>query len=226
VSRRIDKANKLAKGDKKYLAEADLFTRLQAHMDDGLPARTFPCGQEERALIGTAPLLSGKPVIYCANMDESGFVNQADNQYLQKVKEIAVSEGAEALAICAKWEEDIAALPEEERPMFLSELGLEEAGLDRLVRASYSLLGLVSYLTAGQPEVRAWTIRKGTKAPQAAGVIHTDFERGFIRAEVIAFDDLMAVGTMAAARDKGLIRSEGKDYVMRDGDIVLFRFNV
>ncbi|MDR2671233.1 MAG: redox-regulated ATPase YchF [Oscillospiraceae bacterium] len=227
VGRRIDKAGKLAKGDRKYLAEAALFKRLSDHLDAGLSARSFACEDEgERALTASAPLLSGKPVIYCANMDEAGFVGRASSPYLRAVEEIAAREGAQVLPICAKWEQDIAELPAEERALFLSELGLEEAGLDRLVRASYTLLGLISYLTAGQPEVRAWTIRKGTRAPQAAGVIHSDFERGFIRAEVIAFDDLMAAGTMAAARERGLVRSEGKEYVMRDGDVVLFRFNV
>ncbi|MDR0670797.1 MAG: redox-regulated ATPase YchF [Oscillospiraceae bacterium] len=227
VGRRIDKAGKLAKGDRKYLAEADLFKRLSEHLDAGRPARAFACESEgERALTASAPLLSGKPVIYCANMDEAGFADRADHPYLRAVEEIAAREGAQVLPICAKLEQDIAELPEEERALFLTELGLEEAGLDRLVRASYTLLGLISYLTAGQPEVRAWTIRKGTRAPQAAGVIHSDFERGFIRAEVIAFDDLMAAGSMAAAKERGLVRSEGKEYVMRDGDIVLFRFNV
>ncbi|MDR1157151.1 MAG: redox-regulated ATPase YchF [Oscillospiraceae bacterium] len=227
VGRRIDKAGKLAKGDRKYLAEAALFKRLSDHLDAGRSARSFVSEDEgERALTASVPLLSGKPVIYCANMDETGFVGRADSLYLRAVEEIAAREGAQVLPICAKWEQDIAELPEEERALFLSELGLEEAGLDRLVRASYTLLGFISYLTAGPPEVRAWTIRKGTRAPQAAGVIHSDFERGFIRAEVIAFDDLMAAGAMAAARERGLVRSEGKEYVMRDGDVVLFRFNV
>ncbi len=227
VGRRIDKATKLAKGDKKYLAEAELFERLQAHLDAGRSARSFVCGEEERACIATVPLLSAKPVIYCANMDEEGFTQRDSHAYFKQVADIAAAEGAQVLPICAKLEADIAELTsEEERSLFLSELGLTEAGLPRLVRASYTLLGLISYLTAGVPEVRAWTIKKGTRAPQAAGVIHTDFERGFIRAEVISFDDLMTVGSMAAAKEKGLVRSEGKEYVMRDGDIVLFRFNV
>ncbi len=227
VSRRIDKANKLAKGDKKYAAEAALFERLQAHLDGGKPARSFTCDEEEKALVATVPLLSGKPIVYCANMDEAGFVNRENHPYLKQVADIASAEGAQVLPICAKLEADIAELAtDEERELFLAELGLTEAGLPRLVRASYALLGLISYLTAGAPEVRAWTIKKGTRAPQAAGVIHTDFERGFIRAEVIAFDDLMAAGNMAAAKEKGLVRSEGKEYVMRDGDVVLFRFNV
>jgi GTP-binding protein YchF len=227
VGRRIDKAGKLAKGDRKYLAEAALFKRLSDHLDAGRPARSFVCeGEDEGALTASVPLLSGKPVIYCANMDEAGFAGRADNPYLRVVEETAARESAQVLPICAKLEQDIAELPQEERALFLAELGLGEAGLDRLVRASYTLLGLISYLTAGQPEVRAWTIRKGTRAPQAAGVIHSDFERGFIRAEVIAFDDLMAAGSMAAAKERGLVRAEGKEYVMRDGDVVLFRFNV
>ncbi|MDR3207841.1 MAG: redox-regulated ATPase YchF [Oscillospiraceae bacterium] len=226
VSRRIDKAQKLAKGDKKYAAEAALFERLLSHLDGGQSARSFSCTPEEQALVATAPLLSGKPVIYCANMDEAGFTARDEHPYLRQVTDVAAREGAQALPLCAKLEADVAELDAEERALFLGELGLTEPGLPRLVRASYTLLGLISYLTAGTPEVRAWTIRAGTKAPQAAGVIHSDFERGFIRAEVIAFDDLMALGSMAAARDKGLVRSEGKEYVMRDGDIVLFRFNV
>jgi GTP-binding protein YchF len=226
ISRRIDRAGKLAKGDKKYAAEAALLKRLLNHLDAGQPARSFDCAPEDRARTAALPLLSGKPVIYCANMDEAGFTAREKHPYLTRVEEIAAVEGAQALPLCAKLEADIAELPPEERALFLRELGVGEPGLPRLVRASYMLLGLISYLTAGAPEVRAWTIEKGTKAPQAAGVIHSDFERGFIRAEVVAFDDLMEAGSMSAARDKGLVRSEGKEYTMRDGDVVLFRFNV
>ena len=227
VERRVDKALKLAKGDKKFEAEAALFRRLLTHLDEGKPARTFAVNnKEEAALVQTAPLLSAKRVIYCVNMDEQGFVNRVDNPYLAAVTQKAQAEGALTLPICAKIEEEIASLSEEERQLFLQELGLADGGLARLVQASYALLGLISFLTAGEPEVRAWTITQGTKAPQAAGVIHSDFERGFIRAEIVAFDDLMAQGSMAAARDKGLVRSEGKEYVMRDGDVTLFRFNV
>ncbi|MBQ1985830.1 MAG: DUF933 domain-containing protein, partial [Clostridia bacterium] len=166
-------------------------------------------------------------VIYAANLDEDGFTGDStENARLEAVRAIADAEGAMVLPICAKLEEDIASLEADEKEMFLSELGLQESGLDRLIRVCYDLLGLMSYLTAGEPEVRAWTIKKGTKAPQAAGKIHTDFERGFIRAEVVSYDDLMANGSLAAAREKGLVRSEGKEYVMQDGDVVLFRFNV
>jgi GTP-binding protein YchF len=227
VERRIDKAKKAGKGgDKKFLREAEVFSGLLEHLNGGSSARSYDCSEEDMELISTSELLSLKPVIYAANMDEAGFAAYAENEYYKEVCGVAEKEGAQVLPICAKTEMEIAELEAEERQMFLEELGIEESGLDRLIKCSYSLLGLISYLTAGSDEVRAWTIKKGTKAPQAAGKIHTDFERGFIRAEVIAFDDLKATGSMAAAREKGLIRSEGKDYVMQDGDIVNFRFNV
>ncbi len=227
LDRRIDKAKKLAKGDKKYLAEVALLERLRAHFDAGQSARTFDASDEEWELIRGIDLLSIKPVIYAANMSEEDFISGIDqNVYYQKVAEFAKAEGAEALPICAKLEQDILELAPEEKALFLEELGLEKSGLDRLIQVCYSLLGLISYLTAGEPEVRAWTITRGTRAPQAAGKIHTDFERGFIRAEVIHYDDLIANKTMAAAKEKGLVRSEGKDYVVQDGDIILFRFNV
>ncbi len=226
VERRIDKAKKAGKGDKKFLREAEVFEALLSHLNEGKPARSFACSEEEKELIGTSELISLKPVIYAANMDEKAFTDYINNPYYLKVKALAESEGAEVLPICAKVEQEIAELPPDDKQMFLEELGLRESGLNRLIKCSYSLLGLISYLTAGPEEVRAWTIKRGTKAPQAAGKIHSDFERGFIRAEVVAFEDLKAQGTMAAAREKGLIRSEGKEYVMQDGDIVLFRFNV
>ncbi|MEG2570164.1 MAG: redox-regulated ATPase YchF [Clostridia bacterium] len=227
LDRRIDKARKLIKGDKKYAIELELFERLRAHFDAGQSARTFDATEDEREIIATVELLSSKPVIYAANMSEADFVSGLDaNEQYKKVCEFAKSEGSEALPICAKLEQDILELAADEKSIFLEELGLTESGLDRLIQVSYHLLGLISYLTAGEPEVRAWTITRGTRAPQAAGKIHTDFERGFIRAEVISYDDLMANGTMSAAKEKGLVRSEGKDYVMKDGDIVLFRFNV
>ena len=178
------------------------------------------------AIVRGADLLTLKPIIYAANMDEDGVASYESNAYYQTVCEIAAGEEAQVLPICARIEEELAQLEEEEKAMFLEELGMEESGLDRMIKTSYALLGLISYLTAGPDEVRAWTIKRGTKAPQAAGKIHSDFERGFIRAEIVAFEDLKACGTMAAAKEKGLVRSEGKEYVMNDGDVTLFRFNV
>lgn len=227
VERRIDKAKKAAKGgDKKFLHEAEVFEGLLAHLNEGRSARSYDCSEDDMELISTCDLLSLKPVIYAANMDEAGMTSLADNAYYNAVKKIADAEGAQVLPICAKIEQEIGELPEEDKAMFLEELGLAESGLDRLIKCSYALLGLISFLTCGPDECRAWTIKKGTKAPQAAGKIHSDFERGFIRAEIVAFDDLKACGSMAAAREKGLVRSEGKDYVMKDGDVTLFRFNV
>lgn len=227
VDRRIDKAQKAAKGgDKKFLKEADIFTRLKAHLDAGKSARTYDGGEEELEIIRSSDLLTLKPVIYAANMDEAGVADYENNEYYKIVKAIAAEEGAQVLPICAKTEEELASLEPDERQMFLEELGLRESGLDRMIKCSYSLLGLISFLTCGADECRAWTIKNGTRAPQAAGKIHTDFERGFIRAEIVAFDDLKACGSMAAAKEKGLVRSEGKEYVMHDGDVTLFRFNV
>ena len=226
VDRRIDKAQKAAKGDKKFLHEVEVFTGLRSWLNDGKSARSYQCDEDDAALIATSDLLSLKPVIYAANLDEDGFADYENVAYYKLVAERAASEGAQVIPVCAKLEAEIAELDGEEKAMFLTDLGIAESGLDRLIKASYALLGLISYLTSGEDECRAWTITRGTKAPQAAGKIHTDFERGFIRAEVIAFDDLMKVGTMAAAKEKGLIRSEGKEYVVKDGDIILFRFNV
>jgi len=226
VNRRIDKATKAAKGDKKFLHEVEVFKGLAEHLNAGKSARTFECSDEDMALIATSDLLSLKPIIYAANTDEDGFTDLENNQYYQQVKELAEKEGAQVLPICAKMEQDIAELEGEDRQMFLEELGVEKSGLDRLIKCSYSLLGLISFLTYGKDECRAWTIRKGTKAPQAAGKIHSDIERGFIRAEVIAYDDMMRYGSVNAAKEKGQLRSEGKEYVMQDGDMVYFRFNV
>jgi len=226
VERRIDKAAKAAKGDKKYLHEAEVFTALRDWLNDGNSARSFQCDEDDAAIIATAELLSLKPVIYAANLDEDGFADCQNVPYYRQVQDIAAREGAQVIPVCAKLEAEIAELDGEEKQMFLEDLGIPESGLDRLIKASYALLGLISFLTGGEDECRAWTIRSGTKAPQAAGKIHTDFERGFIRAEVVAFEDLKACGSMAAAKEKGLVRSEGKEYVMKDGDIVLFRFNV
>ena len=196
-------------------------------LENEMPARSVECDENEKAILDTVALLTSKPVIYACNMSEDDFANNIDsNVRFNAVCEIAKADESQVLPICAELEAEIASLDKEEKEMFLAELGVEKGGLDLLIQRSYDLLGLISYLTAGAPEVRAWTIRKGTKAPQAAGKIHSDFERGFIRAEVISFDDLMANGSMAAAKEKGLVRSEGKEYVMQDGDIVLFRFNV
>lgn len=227
LDRRIDRSKKAMKGDKSLQAEVEFFERLRKELENGVNARAVEMTDEEKEMLSTVALLSSKPVIYACNMSENDFANSiAENARYKAVCQIAAAEGAEVLPICAELEAQIASLSKEEKEMFLADLDIEQGGLDLLIQRSYHLLGLISYLTAGEPEVRAWTITKGTKAPQAAGKIHSDFERGFIRAEVISFDDLMACGTMQAAKEKGKIRSEGKDYVMQDGDIVLFRFNV
>ena len=226
VERRIEKANKNAKGDKKFLHEAEVFKGLLEHLNEGKSVRSYECEPDDMELIATSDLLTIKPIIYAANMDENGISDYENNDYYKQLCTIAEAEGAQVLPICAKLEEEIAALEPEEREMFLEEMGMEQSGLDRMIKCSYALLGLISFLTCGPDECRAWTIKKGTKAPQAAGKIHTDFERGFIRAEIVAFDDLRECGSMAAAKEKGLVRSEGKDYVMHDGDVTLFRFNV
>jgi len=226
VNRRIEKATKAAKGDKKFLHEVEVFKGLAEHLNAGKSARTYDCSEDDMALIATSDLLSLKPIIYAANTDEDGFTDLENNRYYQQVKQLAEAEGAQVLPICAKMEQDIAELDGEDRQMFLEELGVTESGLDRLIKCSYSLLGLISFLTYGKDECRAWTIRKGTKAPQAAGKIHSDIERGFIRAEVIAYDEMIKYGGVNAAKEKGQLRSEGKEYVMQDGDMVYFRFNV
>ncbi|MDD2991963.1 MAG: redox-regulated ATPase YchF [Pygmaiobacter sp.] len=229
VERRLEKTKKLMKsGEKTLAADAAFLEKLLAHLSDGKNARTLPVEEEnEQALFDDLHLMSAKPIIYAANLSEDDLLAGIEaNPYYPVVQKIAEGEGAGCMPICAKTEEDIAGLTPAEKREFLAELGLQMSGLDSLIRESYKLLGLISFLTAGEPEVRAWTIRKGTKAPQAAGKIHTDFERGFIRAEIVAFDDLMACGSLAAAKEKGLVRSEGKEYVMQDGDVTLFRFNV
>lgn len=230
VARRLDKAQKAAKGDKSALKEADFLKRLNSHLESGLPARSMETADDtEYEILHSTALLSLKPVIYACNMSEEDFTSGIEeNKNYLTVKEIADREKAEILPICAALEAEISELSDEEKIMFLEEIGLERSGLDRMIQKCYHLLGLISYLTAGKPEVRAWTITEGTKAPQAAGKIHSDFERGFIRAEVISFDDFInkCGGNMVTAKEKGLVRSEGKDYVMKDGDIVLFRFNV
>ena len=226
IDRRIDKARKAAKGDRKFLKEAEVFEALREHLNDGNSARSFECDRDAAEIIATSDLLTAKPIIFAANMDEDGVSDFENNPYYKAVKEIADKENAVVLPICAKVEEEMAELEPDDKLMFLEELGLEESGLDRMIKCSYDLLGLISFLTCGADECRAWTIKRGTKAPQAAGKIHSDFERGFIRAEIVAFDDLKANGSMAACKEKGLVRSEGKDYVMQDGDVTLFRFNV
>ncbi len=227
IEKRIDRVSKAMKGDKTLASELELLNRVKAWLDEGRSARGMDLTDDEAALLDQSPLLSRKPIIYVANIgeDEVSGDYESNPNYLA-LKDFAEKEGSGIIPVCAGIEAEIAELEGEDKAMFLSDLGLSESGLDRLIKAGYTLLGLISYLTGGPQEVRAWTIKRGTKAPQAAGKIHSDFERGFIRAEVIAFDDLVACGTMAVAKEKGLVRSEGKEYVMKDGDVVLFRFNV
>ena len=227
LERRIDRASKSAKGDKKYAVEVSVLEGLKEHLYNNQPARAYSRTDEENEFIAPLSLLSDKPVIYAANLSENDFTSGIEsNEAFAAVKKLAADEGAGCLPICAQIEEEIADMSAEDKAMFLEELGLERSGLDRLIQECYTLLGLISFLTAGKQEVRAWTITRGTKAPQAAGKIHTDFERGFIRAEIVAYDDLIACGSMAAVKEKGLLRLEGKEYVMCDGDVTLFRFNV
>lgn len=227
LDRRIDRTKKAMKGDKSLAKELALLERVKAALENETPARALDYTEEEAEIMKDVFLITMKPVIYAANVAETDFADGIENnKYVKAVEEFAAKENSQVMPVSAKIEEEISQLDGEEKAMFLEELCMTESGLDRLVKASYTLLGLISYLTAGEPEVRAWTIKKGTKAPQAAGKIHSDFERGFIRAEVVHYNDLMECGTMAVAKEKGLVRSEGKEYVMQDGDIVLFRFNV
>ena len=228
IARRIDRLKKQLKGgDKKYQVEIDFLEDLSAKLEKGISARALDFTDDEKEMLSEVSLLSLKPVIYAANVAEDDYAKpMEENVFVQKIAEFAATEKSEVMVISARIEEEIAELDKDEKVMFLEELGASESGLDKLIKASYKLLGLISYLTAGKPEVRAWTITKGTKAPQAAGKIHTDFERGFIRAEVVAYNDLMANGSMNAVKEKGLLRSEGKEYIVEDGDIILFRFNV
>ncbi|MBO4228985.1 MAG: redox-regulated ATPase YchF [Clostridia bacterium] len=227
LDRRIDRLEKQLKGDRSVSGDIAVLKRIREALAEGKSARTVELSDDERAALSEVSLLSMKPVIYVANISEEEVgTDLSGNAGYQALAAYAREEGSGILPVCASIEAEIAELSPEDKAVFLEDLGLKESGLDRLVRESYALLGLISFLTAGHDECRAWTIRKGTRAPQAAGKIHTDFERGFIRAEVISFEDLMACGTMTAAKEKGLVRSEGKEYVMRDGDIVLFRFNV
>ena len=224
VNKRIERAAKLAKGDKKYLAEEDIFKKIRTHLEDGKPARTLDLNDDEKEIVKDAFLLTMKPILYVANISESDIGKE--NDYVKKVKEYAKQENSEVVPLCVKIEEELSSLEGEEKQEMLEAMGLDESGLDKVIKASYDLLGLMSFLTAGKKEVRAWTIKKGTKAPQAAGKIHTDFERGFIKAEIVSYDDLVKLGSYQKAKEAGLIRLEGKDYVMQNGDIVEFKFNV
>ena len=227
LEKRIDKVQKLMKGDKTLAGQLELYQRVLDALNEGTTARSLEYTEDERALMEDLTLLTMKPVIYVANVSEAEAAGVSpDNELYKQICAAAEKEGAQVIPVCAGIEAEIAELDPEEKAMFLEEMGIAESGLDRLIKASYALLGYISYLTAGPKEVRAWTIVKGTKAPQAAGKIHSDFERGFIRAEIVAFDDLVACGSMNAAKEKGLVRSEGKEYVIADGDVVLFRFNV
>lgn len=226
MERRLDKLRKQAKGnDPKIKTELEFCEKVYVHLQEGKSARTMPVSESEQSFWKNLLLLSGKPVLYVANIAEAD-IGRDENSQLAAVNNLAAAEKSRVVAISARIEEEIAQLDSEERQQFLEDLGLQESGLDQIIRSGYDLLGLISFLTAGPQEVRAWTVRRGTYAPQAAGKIHSDFERGFIRAEVVAFSDLQACGSQAAAREKGLVRSEGKDYVIVDGDVVLFRFNV
>lgn len=227
LERRIDKTKKLLKGDKTLASTLEVYEKIMTQLHDGKSARTLDLSENELALCSDLDLLSMKPVIYIANVDESQAAGVShDNKYYNAVAEIAKEENSQIIPICAGIEAEIAELEPEEKKEFLADMGIAESGLDRLITAGYSLLGLISFLTAGPKEVRAWTIKKGTKAPQAAGKIHSDFERGFIRAEIVSYDDLIECGSMTVAKERGLVRSEGKEYVMQDGDVTLFRFNV
>lgn len=227
IERRIERTKKSMKGDKSLVAEVAYLEKLHRELENGKTARLVTSDSpEEKEFIDSLGLLTAKPILYAANVTEEDLVAPQDNEHVQKVKELAIKEGAEAFVICAQIEQEISELEEDEKLAFLTELGISNTGLDLLIAASYRLLGLISYLTAGPKEVRAWTIERGTKAPGAAGKIHSDFERGFIRAEIVSFNDLVAAGSHAAAKDKGLVRVEGKEYVVEDGDVILFRFNV
>ncbi len=226
VNKRLEKAKKNLKADKKYQEEIDLLEKIKENLENGISARALEYNEEEQALVKEMFLLTKKPILYIANISEEQIENAENDEMVLKVKEYASKEKAEVIPLCVKIEEEISGLEDEDKKEMLEALGLEESGLDKVIKKSYDLLGLMSFLTAGEPEVRAWTIKKGTKAPQAAGKIHSDIERGFIKAEVVTYDDLMKEGSMVSAREKGLVRSEGKDYIMQDGDIVLFKFNV
>ena len=227
VTKRMDRVMKsIRSGDKKAQSEYDFLQTVKDTLEAGKPVRSLEMDEDQQKIIKETFLLTSKPILYVGNVSEDEIADADSNPHVQKLKEFAKEDNAGVITVSARIEEELSALSDEEKLEFLKELGAEESGLDKLIRASYSLLGLISFLTAGEPEVRAWTITRGTKAPQAAGKIHSDIERGFIRAEVVSYDDLMNCGSLAAAKEKGLVRSEGKEYVMKDGDVVLFRFNV
>jgi len=224
VNKRLDRAKKLLKGDKSYQTEIDLLEKVKATLEEGKPARILDLSEEEKEIIKDSFLLTMKPILYVANVSEDEILE--DNDYVKQVKEYAKKENAKVIKLCVKIEEELSGLDDNDKKEMLEALGMKESGLDKVIKESYDLLGLMSFLTAGKPEVRAWTIKKGTKAPEAAGKIHSDIQRGFIRAEVVSYDDLIRLGSLNEAKEKGLVRLEGKDYIMQDGDVVLFRFNV
>ena len=226
IDKRLDRLKKLLKADKKYQEEISVLEKIKTALENGKSARTVQLSEEEKNCLKETFLLTMKPILYITNVSEEDMNNPTENQNVSKVIEYAKSEGAQVISLCIKMEEELAGLEGSDKEEMLSALGLNESGLDKVIKASYNLLGLMSFLTAGQPEVRAWTIKKGTKAPEAAGKIHSDIERGFIRAEIVSYDDLIKEGSMLSAKEKGLVRSEGKEYIMQDGDVVLFRFNV
>ena len=226
VDTKLDNAKKKLKADKKYQQEVDLFENINKTLESGKSVRTMTFNEEEQEILKDTYLLTMKPILYIANVSEEQLAAPFDDENVKQVAQYAKSENAEVIPLCVKIEEELASLSGDDKKEMLEALGLDESGLDKVIKASYNLLGLMSFLTAGEPEVRAWTIKKGTKAPQAAGKIHSDIERGFIRAEIVSYDDLIREGSMNAAKEKGLVRSEGKDYIMQEGDIVLFRFNV
>ena len=226
VNKRLEKAKKNLKANKKYQEEIDLLEKIKQNLEEGKSARAIEFNEDEQEMVKEMFLLTTKPILYIANISEEQIENAENDELVLKVKEYAAKENAEVIPLCVKIEEELSGLEDEDKKEMLEALGLEESGLDKVIKKSYDLLGLMSFLTAGEPEVRAWTIKKGTKAPQAAGKIHSDIERGFIKAEIVSYDDLMKEGSMVAAKEKGLVRQEGKDYIMQDGDIVLFKFNV
>ncbi len=226
IEKRLDNAKKKLKADKKYQEEIEILEKVKQALEQGKPARTVTLSEEQKELLKDSFLLTMKPILYVANVSENDLSTVEQNEKVQKVKEYAKQENAEVIPLCVKIEEELASLEKEEQKEMLEALDLDESGLDKVIKASYDLLGLMSFLTAGEPEVRAWTIQKGTKAPEAAGKIHTDIQRGFIRAEIVSYNDLIKEGSINAVKEKGLMRLEGKDYIMQDGDVVLFRFNV